>query len=200
MRRATGWPAGGRARGRRWSRPASSSISDPWVEEPVRQIDEEIHERDEESEDEHDPEKERVVAAAHAVDELAAYPGNAVDPLHEERAGDDVRKGDSGEGDHWDEGVLHGVTDDDRGLGQALRACRADEVLPVNLEQARSGVAGEDRGWPEADREDRDDGAHVEDPFPAAGGKPSERDREEHDQERHADERRRREAGDRDER
>src|SRR5215510_14224420 len=83
-----------------------TSVPDPGVEDPVEEVDDEIHDRQEGAVGQNDRHNHRVVPTGHRQHEEAAHAGHAKDRLDEERAGPDRREHRTQQGHHGNEGVL----------------------------------------------------------------------------------------------
>src|SRR5499433_472931 len=69
-----------------------TSVPDPRVEDPVEQVDDKVHDRQERAIGEHNRHDHRIVPAGHRDHEEAAHARDAEDRLDEERAGPDGRE------------------------------------------------------------------------------------------------------------
>src|SRR5215510_8824934 len=99
-----------------------TSVPDPGVEDPVEEVDHEVHDGQERAVRQYDGHDHRVVAAGHRQHEEAAHAGDPKDRLDEERAGPHRREHRAQQGHHGDERVLERVLEDDRQFAKPLGA------------------------------------------------------------------------------
>src|SRR5262245_36672680 len=132
--RATGpgarTPSGSaRARG-----PATASVPDSGVEKAIREVDDQVHERQEYAIGQHDGHDHRVVTAGHGEYEEAAHARDSKDRLHEEGAGSHRCEKRPQQGDDRDESILERVLEDDRTFAQPFGARGQRVVRPDDLQ------------------------------------------------------------------
>src|SRR6185295_17196236 len=112
--------------------------TDPRIDEPIEDVDEEIAEDEAHGDQQHDTLHERVVAGEDRVHHQAADAGQREDVLGDDGAADQRAELEPEHGDHRDQGVAQDVTAHHAPLRQALGARRAHVVLGERLQQARA--------------------------------------------------------------
>src|SRR4030095_8322885 len=125
--RALGWPA----LGSRWSVMVSSGVPDPWIQEGVREIDDQVDDDERERRHEREALHLLIVARDDRVDAEGAEARHREQRLHDDGAPDEEADLETHHGHGRDQGILQGVLQDDRPLAQALGA-RGRDVLGAN--------------------------------------------------------------------
>src|SRR5215208_4276322 len=111
------------------------SPSYPRVEQRIDQIDDEVHDRDDEPKQQNGADDDRVVTSGDTLHEVAADTWHLVDRLDEKRSGRDVRENHPGNRDDREQCITHPVTHQDRPLRETLRSRRTHVVRAEHLQQ-----------------------------------------------------------------
>src|SRR5882724_10134430 len=130
-----------------------SLVSDPRIEDDVRQVDGEVHQHVNARDTQHHALDDGVVAAQHGRDDQPAEPGNVEDLLHDDGAGDEDGQRDADDGDGRDHRVLERVLVDDCALAEAAGAAGRDERLAQHVQHGRACDARDERRLHDAQRE-----------------------------------------------
>src|SRR5438034_2078570 len=165
-----------------------SLISDPGIEDDVREIHREIDEHVNAGDADDDALDDGIVAPQHRRDDQAPQAGNVEDLLDDHRAGNQDRERDADDGHGRDHRVLERVLVDDGTLAQPLGPAGDDELLAQHVEHRRACDARDQGRLHDAQRErgQRERAQRAEPAVlqrrVAGDGKPPETDGEEQDQ------------------
>src|SRR5215813_5189385 len=88
---------------------ASSPIPDPRIEREIREVDQQVHDRVGDGDQQHDALDHRIVAAQHRRDDEAAEAWDVEHGLDHDRAADQNGEGDPDHGERGDDRVLQRV-------------------------------------------------------------------------------------------
>src|SRR5216683_8184083 len=95
------------------SRRKSSRIRDPWIQDGVQQVHDQVDQNEADGDDQHGALYDWIVAAINAVQQESADAGQGEHLLDDHGATEQVTDLQSTQGDDRDERVLQGVTQDD---------------------------------------------------------------------------------------
>src|SRR5215204_6942043 len=90
--------------------PMTPSPAYPGVEQRIDEIDDEVHDRDDEPQQQNSADDDRVVASGDALHEVSADSRHLIDRLDEKRSGGDIRQNDPGNRDDREQRIAHPVT------------------------------------------------------------------------------------------
>src|SRR6059058_2181277 len=110
-------------------RAVPSSESDARVDPGVRQVNQEVHEDEDERDEHHERLRERVVAVGHRLDEEEAESVEVEHLLGDDEAAHEERELEGDHGEHRQHRVLERVPRQDQLVPQSLGPGRADVVL-----------------------------------------------------------------------
>src|SRR5215207_4797706 len=113
------------------------------VDKCVDDIDQNVHQRQEDPIDQDDRHDHGLVLGQHALDVELAHAGNVEHLLDEEGPRADGREDGTNDGDDRDQGVLENVLDDDFALRETLRAGGADVIGANHLHHAATRIPGD---------------------------------------------------------
>src|SRR5262249_7212757 len=113
-----------------WSERSSPSCpgADAGIDDPDDQIDDEIHADDEQRQQDDGALDDREILIANRIDCERGDAGPGEDGLGDDGAAQQLTELQAEYGDDGNARVAERVLDDDRGLGEALGACRLDEL------------------------------------------------------------------------
>src|SRR5256885_9826782 len=114
-------------------RTVASPESYPRVDPGVRQVDQEVHEDEDERDEHHERLRERVVAVGHRLDEEETEPVEVEHLLGHDEPAHQERELERDHGEHRQHRVLERVAREDELLPESLAAGRADVVLSQHL-------------------------------------------------------------------
>src|SRR3954453_20472470 len=121
------------------------SVPDPWIEEGIHDVHEQVHHDDGKRADQHRSLHDRQVALLDRIKGQTADTGDVEDGLGEDRAAEEDAEIEAEDGhDRRDRGA-QAVLEDDAPLAQALRPRGADVVLPHDVEQVGAQETRVDR-------------------------------------------------------
>src|SRR5262249_46840634 len=132
-----------------------SPIPDARVEGEIREFHKQVHEGVRQGDQEHDALDHRVVPPEDRRDDETAEPRDIEYRFDHDRAADQDRKRDPDHGERRDDRVLERVLVDDHALVQSLGAARQDELLPQDVEHARSCDPCDQRRLHQSERDGR---------------------------------------------
>src|SRR5438046_3744506 len=105
------------------------SEPNPWVEEAVDDVDQQVQHDDAGRQEQVDALDDGVVAPGDGVEQELPHAGQDEDALHDDGPAEERRELEAHHRDHGDHGVLQDVSGDDQRLRQALRPRRPDVIL-----------------------------------------------------------------------
>src|SRR2546428_256025 len=131
----------------------SSGVPDPWIQEGVREIDDQIDDDERERRYQGEALDLLVVARDDGVDAEGAEARHREERLHHDRASDEEADLEAHDGHGRDQRVLQRVLQHDRSLAQALGARGRDVLGADDLEHAGAEQPREERGPSHAERQ-----------------------------------------------
>src|SRR6056297_3670177 len=124
----------------------SSVIADPWVEDAVEHVRDQVEQDDQDREDEDERLHHRQIVGVDRRDQELPDPVHLEHLFRDDRAAEDRRHAERDDGDDGNERVPQHVDEDDDTLGQALGAGGSDVVLVQVVEHRGAHEARELRG------------------------------------------------------
>src|ERR1035437_1560320 len=136
---------------------AISAVPDPWVQERVPDVHDQIHRHEDHGEDQDQRLDDDEVVVLDRGDHPGAHAVPAEDRFGQHRAGEQRSRLEADHGGQRQPGVAHDVAVVDASVGQALGSGGPDIVLVADVDDRGSGDAGEHGQRDRAERDRRQD-------------------------------------------